>query len=475
MSLVPPLLRATVALLVVAATVAAHAEHRAVPGPRPYGSLFRMLAGDAREREHGVAVIGVAHATAAESNRNIDETLLPQGRGRNLQPQSGVVQDEGLNLNQLALIVCKGAGCPFGRVFETERNVIGRVTPLPGARGERLVVDFNVSAMYGEDVFFWKTKGFDDWTWDVEDRHKFGILQWFVDLYLPVWEGVSLMLGSFQSPLAHEVGYAFVPPNWFSGRTHAFAAGPAKHVGALAQAKLPLPIEYGIASVSFGVVTDWNAVDFGSGTNQPTFLFGASWRSADLRTWLDFESSYGNGEDDFGDTTLVDGVPRPLGGGTQYLALSSEDAYLDRFVAYFSVLHAATALTSVVMESVFGYQQGGDLAPLPFAITRDSVFYGVNGALRHRLADALHWALRLEWFRDEQAANVLWSSVGAGGGDVYAVSTNLAWEPVPHLLVRPELRVDVYDGTGHLFATGANGLARRDSQLLAVLNFEFRF
>jgi hypothetical protein len=82
---------------------------------------------------------------------------------------------------------------------------------------------------------------------------------------------------------------------------------------------------------------------------------------------------------------------------------------------------------------------------------------------------------RAEWFRDDEAANVLWGAVGASGGDVYAFTLNLAWEPLPHLLVRPELKFDVYDGGGHLFAVRANGLARADSQTLAVLNLELRF
>lgn len=61
------------------------------------------------------------------------------------------------------------------------------------------------------------------------------------------------------------------------------------------------------------------------------------------------------------------------------------------------------------------------------------------------------------------------------GGDVYALTANLAWAFNPRLLIRPELKYDVYDGGGHLFAVGTNGLARKDAQLLGVLNLEFRF
>lgn len=443
--------------------------------PRPYGRLFRSLAGDALEREQGIGVLGFAHVTAAFAHNDIATTQLAQGRGRNVQPQGGLVQDEGLNLNQVGLFVCKGAGCPPFRLFEPNRNVLSRVTPLPGPRGDRVIVDWAVSAVFGEDAVFWKTKGLDDWKWDAADRERLAITQWYLDIYLPFGAGASVLVGSWHSPLAHEIGYPFVPPNWFSSRTYAFAVGPVKHVGVLSQFKLPLAPTAGHASVSMGVVTDWNAIDFGSGGHEPNFLFGASWRSPDMQTWVDLEILYGNGEDDFGDVTVRDGLALPRGGGTQFLALSTTSEYLDRVFGFLSVLHHFSASAGLALETVYGFQEGGDIAPLPFAITQDSAMYGANLAFRYRLAADLHSAIRIEWLRDENAANFLWGVVGAGGGDVYALSANVAWEISPHLLIRPELKYDVYSGDGHLFAVGSNGLAREDDQLLGVLNFEFRF
>lgn len=256
-------------------------------GPRPYGRLFRAVAGDTLEKKHGIGVLGFAHITAAYADNDITTTRLAQGRGRNLQPQGGLVQDEGINLNQLGLIVCKGAGCPPGRLFAPNRNVLSRITPLPGPKGEDVIVDWTLSAVYGEDAVYWKIKGFDDWKWDADDRERLAITQWFLDIYLPVGAGATLLIGSWHSPLGHEIGYPFVPPNWFSSRTYAFLASPAKHVGALSQFKLPLDDDVGIASVSFGIVTDWNSIDFGSGGHDPGFLFGVSWRTPDMQTWID--------------------------------------------------------------------------------------------------------------------------------------------------------------------------------------------
>jgi hypothetical protein len=441
----------------------------------PHGAAFRAIFGDTLEREHNIGVLGYAHVTVAKSNHDIEKTQLAQGRGRGVQPQGGMVQDEGGNLQHLGLIVCKGAGCPLGHMFEPNRNVISRVTPLPGPCGDEVIIDWAVTAHYGEDAFFWTTKGFDDWGWKAGDKNRFALTEWFLDIYLPIGAGASVILGSFHTALALEIGKALVPPNNFSSRSYAFIAGPAKHVGFLAQFKLPLDPIRGYASLGFGLTGDWNSIGFGSGAGGPSFLFSGYWRSPDMRTWLDFEVVYGNGEDDFGDSKLINGVAFPLGGGSQYLALSLSNEYLDRVVGYFTATHTVSPRLMLQFESVYGYQEGGDLSPLPIAITRDSTFYGANGGFRYRLADSVYVGARFEWFVDENAANVLWSGVGATGGDVYAFTASVGWEPTPHLLVRPELKFDAYDGGGHLFAAGRNGLASRDSQLLAVLNFEFRF
>jgi hypothetical protein len=324
------------------------------PPPNPYGRLLRFFIGDELERRHQIALVGFAHISAVASNHDIEKTLLPQGRGRGLVPQGGLIQDEGLNLNHIGVMLCKGMGCMPTPNFAPNRNVLSRITPLPGPRGDHVIVDWNVSVIYGEDIVYWRTKGFDDWKDHADDRHKPALSQWFLDLYLPVWEGVSILLGSFHSPAANDIGYAFARPNWFSTRTYAFAAGPAKHVGLLAQAKLPVPESRGIASLGLGVMGDWNSIELGSGDHTPGFMLTASWRSPDMKTWLDLEAVYGNGEDDFGDSVLVDGALRPRGGGSQYLVISSTDEFLARFMLYFSITHEAAEHLRFAMESVYG-------------------------------------------------------------------------------------------------------------------------
>ena len=450
----------------------------------PYGQLFRTLFGDRLERDQGVAVLGWAEGSLIEANTSPGQTLLPKGFAENTLPQSFLSQAEGANFNQLGLMVCKGAGCIPSGIFAPNRNVLSRVGPLPGARGEQILIDWNATLFFGEDAVFQKTKGFDDWHWDADRSNKLAIPQLFFDLYLPLLEGTSLLLGSFGTPLENDITYPFTPPNWFVTKTYAFVHGPAKHVGALAQSKLPLAHELGLLSIEGGVVTGWNRL--GLQNDDPHFLFGARWRSPNGKTAIDFEGIYGNGEDDFGDAVLIDGIARPLGGGSPYLALSSGDAYLDRVALYLVMSHQFGPRVQGAIEATYGRQEGGDIGfalggPIPpFAITEDSPWYGLNAALRLMLRPNLHFNLRGEWFADENGANVLWGSVGAGGGNVYAVSANLSWDPWRSLNIRPEIRYDVYDGSGHLFAPvpGAapgSAVATKDHQLIGILNAVKKF
>ena len=102
--------------------------------------------------------------------------------------------------------------------------------------------------------------------WNVRDKNRLALTEFFLDIYLPIGSGVSVILGSWHTSLALEVGKALVPPNMFASRSYAFMAGPAKHVGLMAQFKLPLDSTWGHASLGLGVTGDWNSIDFGSGS-----------------------------------------------------------------------------------------------------------------------------------------------------------------------------------------------------------------
>lgn len=398
----------------------------AAPKPGPAGALSRALLGDALER-HKISLFGWAEASAIASTNDSSD----------VSPAAFFNTRDGVNLNQLAVSLCSGRACPpFS--FGPGGALHNRVGPFPGPKPEKASIDFNVTAMYGRDVQFLKLSGLDgDFRFDRNDSHKLAITQAFLDIYLPLFEGTSVLVGSFQTPLENDIGYAFNPPNWFATHTYAFQHGPAKHVGVLAQSRLSNS-SAGIFAIDYGVTLGWNNWD---NRNDSVHAIGAiRWRSADMRTWVDLEAMYGNGENDFG--------PAPGRGGSPYFALSSTGDFLGRLSTFLTVSHAFHPKFQMALEASYGSQQAGDVKFMPLAITSTARWYGANLGARYSLSPKLALNGRAEWFRDEQGAHALW---GGNGGSVYAATGNAELQLTPAVRLRGEARYDTFEGPGRLF------------------------
>ena len=49
-------------------------------------------------------------------------------------------------------------------------------------------------------ALFWSTKGFDDWAWNVPDKNRLALTEFFLDICLPIGAGASVMLRKLDSP-----------------------------------------------------------------------------------------------------------------------------------------------------------------------------------------------------------------------------------------------------------------------------------
>ncbi len=411
------------------------------------GRLFRAIAGDTLENDYEIAVLGWAQATALYSGNETDD----------VSPQGFFNTEDSFNLNQIGLMFCRGDGCPPLQ-FGPKHNVINRIGPWPGPRHDEFDIGFNVTAIYGKDSRFFGTDGLDDFNFDDDSDEKLSIPQWYLDSYLPVLDGTSILVGSFFAPRASETAYPFDPPNWFNTHTYALQHGPGTHVGVLIESKLPIPRELGLLSIKFGPVLGWNNLD--NRNNNLSFISGVSWRSLDFRTWVDIVTTYGDGADDFSEG--------PGEGGSAYFALSSTGETLDRFAGYLEVLHNFSDTFQTVFQTTYGFQEGGDIAPSPIFITRDSAWYGANVNFRYVVQPGLNFNLRGEWFKDENAANVLWAG---SPGDVYAMTANVTWQVEDFVRIRPEIRYDIYDGDGlPLFANNTE-----NEQFVAMVDVILQF
>jgi hypothetical protein len=418
----------------------------APPPPRAAGALGRALFGDTLE-EHKIMLLGWAEGSA----------LVSSNDSKDVSPGAFFNTTDGFNLNQAALMACSGRACPpFS--FGPGAAVHNRIGPFPGPQGDKVTVDFNVTAIYGEDVQFLKTLGIDGNTrFDRNDGLKLGLTQAFAEFYLPVLEGTSVMVGSFQTPLENEIGYAFSPPNWFATHTYAFQHGPAKHVGVLVESRVVNSPTFGLLGIEVGIVKGWN--NWTNENGDPSFIGALRWRSADMNTWIDLEGIYGNGDEDFG--------PAPGRGGSPYFALSSTGRYLGRLSTYLVVTQTISKRLSVAFEGTYGQQMPGDVKFVPFAITEKAKWYGANVSARYGLASTVFLNARGEWFNDEKGAHALWNTAR---GDVFAATANVEWQVSPAVRMRGEVRYDDHTGAGRLFDNNT-----KNQQAVGLANIFFLF
>jgi len=220
----------------------------------------------------------------------------------------------------------------------------------------------------------------------------------------------------------------------------------------------PLILDFGLLSIEGGITTGWNNFDNRNGSL--AYLAGLRYRTSDMRTGMDIELMFGNGEDDFGEA--------PAKGGSQFFALSSDNKKLERFSGNISLMHQPSPKLETVLELFYGSQQAGDIKAGPQFITEDAEWFGAFVALRYEVQPKLHLNTRIEWVKDKVGAN---ASLAGSPGNTYALTTNLDWQINPYINIIPELRYDIHDGNElPLFANKT-----QNHQLLGLINTVIKF
>ena len=411
------------------------------------GSFADELFGDVLKKNE-LGLIGWASSTLVFNDDGTDGVL----------PNGAFSSDEGFHLNQLALMFCKGDGCLPTTKFSPKHNLLSRITPTPAPKSEDIDVGFNILAVYGTDSQFLRVSGFDDFNGDDGKDEKLSIPQWYLDIYLPYFDGMTIMVGSFMSELSREIGYPYAPPRWFATASYELLFSPIKHVGALVSIKVPTDKNFGQLSLEGGVTTGWNNFDNRNGSL--AYLAGLRYRTPNMQSGIDIEMIYGNGADDFGEA--------PAKGGSQYFALSSTGKDLNRFVGNITLMHQVTPKLEGILELFYGSQEGGDIKAGPQFIVDDAEWYGAFTALRYQINPQLHANTRLEWVNDKVGANLFFAG---SPGKVYSLTANLDWQINPYINIIPELKYDRYDGNGlPLFANKTE-----NSQLLGLVNLVIKF
>lgn len=360
---------------------------------------------------------------------------------------------EGINLNRADLIFVK----------PIKSNIKPRVGPFPGPKPQEADIGFQIDTRYGKDAAI--TFGFDDEGRNDDHNHKLLVQQWFIKGYQPWGEGFSYIAGSWFTPVGLEIGAPVDPPTGFYTHSYAFAYGPSKHVGVIAALKLSLDKKKGLFSVGLGVVQGWNNLQ--DNNNDKTLLFDLRWRSADFKTWIDFENIIGNEQSEDGITDQT----RPFN------AVSSKGEKLLRHMHSLTLTQHLNKRKRITINAIYAAQEGGDVPadrnnPPGFLITRDSAWYGVNINYYNRFHKDIQLGLRAEWLRDDKGAHALLPK-----GDYYGLTANISWWLNKNARIRPELRFDSYRGPGKPFGGKLPGVffGDQDKQWAASVDLTWFF
>jgi len=432
--IVASLAASLVGTLPLAATAADDAD--------PHGALGRALFGDDFGKETGLKLGGWLEVGYAVNNHSD-----PNGRGLANAPVV-IARDEGLQLNQLSLYIKK----------EINTNVIPRVTPTPAPTPQEYSWGFSAMAYYGRDaqpvqMFGWDSQLAANRPGNQDPQNAGAFRQEFLtypefhlDFYMPWWQGMSLMLGNFMSPIGHEIGFAIDPsPNIFYTRTYALAAAPIDHSGGLLAVNL-VKNQSMLLSGELGLVKGWS--NYKDNNNNRTYLGALRFRTADMKNWVDYEIITGNEQTDPG---KIDTHTQASAGDTANFPTTRivSTAGQNRTEQHLTWTSEFAERWKSVIELTYGKQKG-DPTNTTYFITgapfSGATYSGLEGQLQYKINPKLAAAGRLETFRDRDGfalfPNTAIGPNSAVKGDFNEATMGVQWRPQKNLLLRPELRYD---------------------------------
>jgi hypothetical protein len=307
-------------------------------------------------------------------------------------------------------------------------------------------VGYRVDALYGSDYVFTMAAGLElrqnfaaRWNQDNGNNADYGLAlpQFFVDLAYNDWK---VKVGHFYTP----IGYEVVPANGNFFYSHAYTmqyGEPFTHTGVLGAYKYS-----DTTTLNIGLVNGWDAFDKVSDEAAP--IFGFAWDGGEGLTvaW---------------NAILSNNEPIALGPAAGTL---TDRAMYSLVIGY---TFGCDDEWQYVFQHDYGWQAGAD----SFTPGNAAEWYGINQYLFYTVNDCWKAGARLEWFCDDDGARVTGlrnpNNAIFGdffGGNFYEIAVGMNWTPSANLTVRPEARVDWFDGVGS--TAGPFNAGTDDSQFL---------
>ena len=245
--------------------------------------------------------------------------------------------------------------------------------------------------------------------------------QAYLEILMPVGNGVSAKIGHFYSILGYESVPS--PPNLFVSHSYSMKSSPFTMSGLL----LSYPIDNHL-TVQAGGVTGPDNFDQNAGAW--SFVGGFNWENTGRTGGFVF--------------SVLDG--------------DADDSKPSHLTYYYSMLHFnLTPKFHFVFEHDFGKQENA-------IESQNAEWYSVVNYLTYDIDDKWSTAMRAEWFHDDDGTRFLTTP-----GSYYEVSFGINWKPSDWLIVRPEVRYDWADGNKPF------DMNRLDNQLLFSMDSVITF
>lgn len=286
---------------------------------------------------------------------------------------------------------------------------------------------FRADLLYGTDARFTSATNFDSSILNNPSGERQLVFpQAYIDIYMPVGNGLVASVGHFYTI----IGYEVVPAagNFFMSHAYTMQYGePFTHTGVM----LTYPLNDNI-ELKGGVVSGWDA-----NFKQPANFLGSVAYTTD------------------NEQTSITGSL--ITGDVNTSAVGSNNH--NRTMYSMVLEHSLTEKLHYVLQHDLGIEQSS------FG-NQSSKWYGLNQYMFYDLAHNLGAGIRMEWFRDEDGARVQ----GNGISENYiGVTGGLNYRPIAGFTLRPEVRYDV--STNQKAYDGGSD----DDQFLASLSGIFRF
>lgn len=316
-----------------------------------------------------------------------------------------------------------------GRVFDIENDdptlnqvdlTIERIvdfSPDQWDLGGRVEMIWGADSRFIHSLGLFDYQGFDNGT-----DNQFDLNQAYIDVNVPVGNGLRLRGGKFVTLLGAEV----INPTGNQLYSHSYLFGyaiPFTHTGVLATYEATDKL-----TVNAGVTRGWDTtLEDNNGTLD--FLGGVAYTLSDATTVI---------------VNLVTGPDQPGDNGNW------------RSVVDLVVTHKLADDLSITLNGDYGYEVNS----VATVSGSDAQWFGVAGYISKTLSDHLTLNGRAEYFNDQDGARI-----GGTATSWYEATLGLAVKPLAHdqigknLVIRPEVRFDyaedpVFDGDYNQFTFG---------------------